>query len=117
MLLPQIGRPRRITGEQLRDGAWLIAWGYFLKVFVADNVAPLATAGFDPETPPPGVEVLLGVYPFPFQNLRGFSRLLKIPGGKFETLGSRVHKKFWFPYLGPPPRNLGSWGNNPPNGV
>src|SRR5918992_3642947 len=26
-LLPQIDAPRRVTPEQMRDGAWLIAWG------------------------------------------------------------------------------------------
>ncbi len=43
-LLSQIDAPRRITREQMRDGAWLIAWGYFQKVFVADNLAGLANA-------------------------------------------------------------------------
>src|SRR5436190_23029520 len=36
-LLPQIHFPRTITAEQMRDGAWLVAWGLFQKIFVADN--------------------------------------------------------------------------------
>src|SRR5215210_2758890 len=40
-LLPQIELPRRITAEQVRDGLWLIAWGFFLKIFVADNLAQM----------------------------------------------------------------------------
>src|SRR4029079_12031772 len=40
-LLPQISSPRRVTREQMRDGLWLIAWGFFQKIFVADNLAGL----------------------------------------------------------------------------
>src|SRR4051794_3172536 len=32
-LLPQIAQPRRISSQQMREGAWLIAWGFFQKVF------------------------------------------------------------------------------------
>ena len=60
-LLSQIDAPRRISREQMRDGAWLIAWGYFQKVFVADNLAGLANAAFDPSAPHTCVNVLLGV--------------------------------------------------------
>src|SRR5262245_57123556 len=66
-LLPQIDAPRRITREQLRDGAWLILWGYFQKVFVADNLSGLANAVFDPGTTHSGINVLLGLYAFAFQ--------------------------------------------------
>src|SRR5258708_18711046 len=46
-LLPQIQRPRRITAAQVREGLWLIAWGFFQKIFVADNLAPIASHVFD----------------------------------------------------------------------
>ena len=49
-LLPQIHNPRTVTPEQMRDGAWLVAWGFFQKVFVADNLAGVANAVFDPGT-------------------------------------------------------------------
>jgi alginate O-acetyltransferase complex protein AlgI len=99
MLLPQIGRPRRITGEQLRDGAWLIAWGYFLKVFVADNVAPLANAVFDPETPATGVNVLLGVYAFAFQIYGDFAGYSNIARGTSKLMGIELIENFRFPYF------------------
>src|SRR5215472_3193732 len=37
-LLTQVIRPRRITLEKLAEGSFLIFWGLFLKVFVADNL-------------------------------------------------------------------------------
>ena len=42
VLLPQIVMPRRITREQVVEGLWLIGYGFFKKVFVADNLAYLA---------------------------------------------------------------------------
>lgn len=99
MLLPQIAAPRRITGEQLRDGAWLIAWGYFLKVFVADNVAPLATAVFDPQASPTGVNVLLGVYAFAFQIYGDFAGYSNIARGTSKLMGIELIENFRFPYF------------------
>ena len=54
LLLPQIARPRTITREQIVEGLWLIAWGYFQKIFVADNLADLVDAVFDPSATPNG---------------------------------------------------------------
>src|SRR6476659_9495343 len=47
-LLPQIQLPRTVTSDQVRDGLWLIAWGFFQKIFVADNLASVANMVFDP---------------------------------------------------------------------
>ncbi len=41
LLLPQIARPRAITAAQSWEGLWLIGWGCFQKMFVADNLARL----------------------------------------------------------------------------
>ena len=99
MLLPQIAAPRRISGEQLRDGAWLIAWGYFLKVFVADNVAPLANAVFDPDASPTGINTLLGVYAFAFQIYGDFAGYSNIARGTSKLMGIELIENFRFPYL------------------
>jgi len=45
-LIPQILRPRHTTVDQIFDGLHLIMWGFFKKVFVADNLAPIANAIF-----------------------------------------------------------------------
>ena len=98
-LLPQIDAPRRITAEQLRDGAWLIAWGYFQKVFVADNLAPLANAVFDPGVHHTGVNVLLGVYAFAFQIYGDFAGYSNIARGTSKLMGIELVENFRFPYL------------------
>ncbi|MBI1873289.1 MAG: MBOAT family protein, partial [Acidobacteria bacterium] len=62
VLIPQLGRPRAVTEEQLRDGAWLIAWGMFKKIVVADNLAHVVDAAFGPGgARATGPEVLLAI--------------------------------------------------------
>ena len=48
-LLPQIARPAHDHARRrCATALWLIAWGFFKKMFVADNLAPLANAVFEP---------------------------------------------------------------------
>jgi alginate O-acetyltransferase complex protein AlgI len=98
-LLPQIDAPRRITREQLRDGAWLIAWGYFQKVFVADNLAALADAVFAPAAQPSGINVLVGVYAFAFQIYGDFAGYSNIARGTSKLMGIELIENFRFPYF------------------
>jgi alginate O-acetyltransferase complex protein AlgI len=99
MLLPQIHARRRITNDQLADGAWLIVWGYFQKVYVADNVAGIATAVFDAGSAPSGVNVLVGVYAFAFQIYGDFAGYSNIARGTSKLMGIELVENFRFPYL------------------
>jgi D-alanyl-lipoteichoic acid acyltransferase DltB (MBOAT superfamily) len=98
-LLAQIDAPRSITREQMRDGAWLIVWGYFQKVFVADNLAGLANAAFDPSAPHTGINILLGVYAFAFQIYGDFAGYSNIARGTSKLMGIELIENFRFPYL------------------
>jgi alginate O-acetyltransferase complex protein AlgI len=98
-LLAQIDAPRRITRDQMRDGAWLIAWGYFQKVFVADNLAAVANGVFDPAAAPTGINVLLGVYAFAFQIYGDFAGYSNIARGTSKLMGIELIENFRFPYL------------------
>jgi D-alanyl-lipoteichoic acid acyltransferase DltB (MBOAT superfamily) len=98
-LLSQIQMPRRASRTQLRDGAWLIAWGYFQKVFVADNLAGLANAVFDPGAAPTGVNVLLGLYAFAFQIYGDFAGYSNIARGTSKLMGIELIENFRFPYF------------------
>jgi D-alanyl-lipoteichoic acid acyltransferase DltB (MBOAT superfamily) len=98
-LLAQIDSPRRISREQIRDGLWLILWGYFQKVFVADNLAGLANSVFDPAAPTTGVNVLLGVYAFAFQIYGDFAGYSNIARGTSKLMGIELIENFRFPYF------------------
>jgi D-alanyl-lipoteichoic acid acyltransferase DltB (MBOAT superfamily) len=108
-LLAQIDRPRHISREQMRDGAWLIAWGYLQKVFVADNLAPLANAIFDPAAHPTGVNVLLGLYAFAFQIYGDFAGYSNIARGTSKLMGIELIENFRFPYFVRTPQEF--WRN------
>jgi alginate O-acetyltransferase complex protein AlgI len=108
-LLPQIAHPRRISSEQIRQGLWLIAWGYFQKIFVADNLAPLASHVFAPDAHPAGVNVLLGVYAFAFQIYGDFAGYSNIARGTSKLMGIELIENFRFPYLAITPQAF--WRN------
>jgi len=98
-LLPQITRPRRIRAEQVRDALWLILWGFFKKVFVADNLAHVADAVFNRPGPATGLEVLVGVYAFAFQIYGDFSGYSDIARGTSLLMGIELNVNFRFPYF------------------
>jgi alginate O-acetyltransferase complex protein AlgI len=98
-LLPQIQRPRHVTADQMRDGLWLIAWGFFQKIFVADNLAPIAAHVFAPGAHPAGVNVLLGTYAFAFQIYGDFAGYSNIARGTSKLMGIELVENFRFPYL------------------
>ncbi len=66
-LLPQIRRPRRVTREQVVEGLWLVGYGFFKKVYVADNLSHLVNGSFD-AAHPTGLQILLSLYAFAFQS-------------------------------------------------
>jgi alginate O-acetyltransferase complex protein AlgI len=98
-LLPQIAWPRHITGRQMREGLWLIAWGYLQKVFVADNLAPLANAVFDPAANPTGINIVIGTYAFAFQIYGDFAGYSNIARGTSKLMGIELIENFRFPYF------------------
>ena len=98
-LLPQIATPRHITSPQVRDGLWLIAWGFFQKIFVADNLAPLASRVFAPGAHESGINVLLGTYAFAFQIYGDFAGYSNIARGTSKLMGIELIENFRFPYL------------------
>jgi D-alanyl-lipoteichoic acid acyltransferase DltB (MBOAT superfamily) len=108
-LLPQVHSPRRITGDQMRDGAWLIAWGFLQKIFVADNLAGLANTIFAPGTHHTGVNVLLGVYAFAFQIYGDFAGYSNIARGTSKLMGIELIENFRFPYFVRTPQEF--WRN------
>jgi alginate O-acetyltransferase complex protein AlgI len=98
-LLPQIAAPRNITAAQMRDGAWLIVWGYFQKVFVADNLATIVSTAFDPAAQHSGVNVLIGLYAFALQIYGDFAGYSNIARGTSKLMGIELIENFRFPYF------------------
>jgi len=98
VLLPQILRDRQFSLQQFVDGLALIFWGLFMKVFVADNLAPIVDSQFsDPEVT--GFGALIGVYAFAFQIYGDFAGYSNVARGCAKLLGIELMVNFRFPYI------------------
>lgn len=99
LLLPQISAPRRIAARQIRDGAWLIAWGVFQKMFVADNLAGLVESVFGASASPSGGDILVASYAFAFQIYGDFAGYSNMARGMSKLMGIELNVNFRFPYF------------------
>jgi D-alanyl-lipoteichoic acid acyltransferase DltB (MBOAT superfamily) len=109
LLLPQIAQPRTITSEQIASGLWLIGWGCFQKMFVADNLAPLVDAVFGPSATPTGADVLVATWAFAFQIYGDFAGYSNIARGTSRLMGIELNVNFLFPYFVVSPQEF--WRN------
>jgi alginate O-acetyltransferase complex protein AlgI len=99
LLLPQIAKPRIIRSSQVAEGLWLILYGFFKKMFVADNLAPLVNAAFAGSAHPGGFEVVIAVLAFAFQIYGDFSGYSDIARGTSKLMGIELNLNFGFPYF------------------
>jgi D-alanyl-lipoteichoic acid acyltransferase DltB (MBOAT superfamily) len=98
-LLRQISAPRAPATVPAGEGAWLILWGLFKKVFVADNLARVVDAVYSPNGSPGGMAVVLGTVAFAFQIYGDFSGYSDIARGISKLLGIELAVNFRFPYF------------------
>lgn len=97
-LLPQFDGTRTITRAMLVEGVWLMIWGLFKKVVVADNLGPLVDLAFG--APAPGAPlILLGTVAFAGQIYGDFSGYSDIARGTARLLGFDLMVNFNLPYL------------------
>ncbi len=98
LLLPQVVSPRRVDFTQIGEGLHLMAWGFFKKVFIADNLSPIADRVFN-SPDPTGAETLVGVLAFTFQIYGDFSGYTDIARGLAKIMGFEFTLNFNLPYL------------------
>src|SRR5205085_4621761 len=98
-LLVQVTRPRRITFEGISEGTFLIFWGLFLKVFVADNLALVVNPVFASHAPYNGASVLAALYAFAFQIYGDFAGYSNIARGLGKWMGFDLMVNFNLPYF------------------
>ena len=97
-LLPQIERPRRFSWEDARQATFLVIWGYFQKLVIADNVGVIANKVFALQQS--GFWVLwAGVFAFAIQIYADFSAYSDIARGAARWLGIDLMRNFNHPYL------------------
>ncbi len=96
-LLPQFAQTRVITLAMLEEGIWLMLWGMFKKVVLADNFAPLAEMAFDSSSFT-AATVVLGTLAFGLQIYCDFSGYSDIARGTARVLGFDIMWNFNVPY-------------------
>jgi alginate O-acetyltransferase complex protein AlgI len=98
-LMPQIARARKVTAGQVEAGLFLILWGFFKKLVVADNLALVANAVFDQPQGSAGLDVVVAVVAFAFQIYGDFSGYTDIARGISMLLGFQPTLNFKLPYF------------------
>jgi D-alanyl-lipoteichoic acid acyltransferase DltB (MBOAT superfamily) len=98
-LLPQIAHQRVLTRAQNVEGLWLVGWGLFQKMFVADNLSAIVSAAYRPGSSASGTEVLIATYAFAFQIYGDFAGYSNMARGISKLLGIELNVNFRFPYF------------------
>lgn len=105
-LLHQVREPRCLAPERWPEGIWLIIWGLFKKVVIADNLAGYADAVFQGSTPLNTMTVLIGIYAFAIQIYCDFSGYSDMARGLARLLGFDLMLNFWNPYFAQNPSDF-----------
>ncbi len=104
-LLPQIKQKRLMDYEKASNGIFLILWGLFKKIVIADNCSPLVEDIFSSKDMA-GSTLLMGTVLFAFQIYADFSGYSDIAIGTAKLLGIDLITNFKFPYFS---RNIGEF--------
>ncbi len=99
LLLPQIRGPARSRRSRSPKGVWLLLWGYFKKMFVADNLARVVAVVFDPGVRAGGSRRRAGHGGVRVPDLRRLLRILGHRPRPVETAGHRAEHQLPLPVL------------------
>ena len=97
-LIPQLHNERVVTYDMVVEGAWLMLWGFFKKLVIADNLAVVADRVFA-ASDNTGLACLVGIYAFAFQIYCDFSGYTDIARGIGKLMGINLAFNFNLPYL------------------
>ena len=98
-LLPQFQKNRIFNPQFAMSGFYLIIWGLFKKVMVADNCAFFVNQIFDAPTNYSSLELVFGAVLFAFQIYGDFSGYSDIAIGVARLFGFSLMTNFSFPYF------------------
>jgi len=98
-LLQQFKQERRFDQNEAAEGARQILFGYFKKMVVADNLAPLVNAAYGNITHATAGQLLLATYGFAFQIYCDFSGYTDIAIGSAKLFNLHLMRNFADPYF------------------
>lgn len=100
-LLPQILVPHEFDFDRVKHGLWLMLWGFFQKLVIADRLAMFVNTVYgDPSNYlHGGVINLTALIFFAFQTYADFAGYSDIALGAAEVLGFRLTRNFVRPFF------------------
>lgn len=98
-LIPQITAPRSITTPAVYQGSFLIAWGLFEKLFIADNLAAIVNPVFSSSGPYDPSKILLVLYVYAFQLYHDFAGYSHMAWGIAKIMGFETAQNFNLPFF------------------
>jgi len=105
-ILPQLRSPKPFNSAEMELGFFLIVWGLFKKLVVADNLATIANAVFGNPENSAGFSIVLGVLAFAFQIYGDFSGYTDIARGLGKFFGIELSLNFRLPYFARDPSDF-----------
>ncbi len=105
-LLPQVLSSRKLSLEKFYEGSFLVFWGLFEKIFIADNLAKIVNPIFASPPPYNGGEVWVALYAFSFQIFCDFDAYSNMARGLGKCMGFEILYNFNLPYFSTNPREF-----------
>jgi len=98
-LLPQLKEKFDFDYGRVTDGLKLMAWGFFMKVVIADNLAIFVNSVYNSPKEHNGPTLLLATYFFAFQIFCDFAGYTEIAIGAARIMGHDLMENFERPYF------------------
>jgi alginate O-acetyltransferase complex protein AlgI len=106
-IIPQFLKKTKFSYDHIIVGLTRILYGLFLKVFLADNIAPLVDYGYTiPANTLSAIDVWTLAFLFGFQIYFDFSAYSHIAVGSARLIGIYIPENFNFPYIATSPKEF-----------
>ena len=105
-LIQQVSMPRKVTRDNFTEGFYLILWGLFKKMVVADNMARIVEPIFSQTSGFTTGQVIIGALAFAFQIYGDFSGYSDIARGAARVMGFNLMLNFNLPYFATNPQDF-----------
>ncbi len=98
-LLPQFRQKFDFDYERVVTGLKMMAWGFFMKLVIADRLAPIVNKVFNHPSKFEGIEVIVATIFFSFQIFCDFAGYSIIAIGAAKVMGYDLMQNFRRPYF------------------
>jgi D-alanyl-lipoteichoic acid acyltransferase DltB (MBOAT superfamily) len=98
-MVPQFENPRVVTVGAVREGVWLMLFGYARKVVIADTAAHFCAPRFEHPDKFTSLELICGLLLFAIQIYGDFAGYTDIARGTARLFGFQLMRNFEHPYF------------------